>query len=61
MYHSRSPRRYHNTGGQASYYPPLSDEARFLQRLAEGSPMPPETTDAGNATARAEYAGAVEK
>ena len=27
MDHSRSPRRYHNAGGQVSYYPPLSDEA----------------------------------
>ena len=35
MDHSQSPRRYHNAGGQVSYYPPLSDEARFLQRLAE--------------------------
>ena len=35
MDHSRSPRRYHNAGGQVSYYPPLSDEARFVQRLAD--------------------------
>ena len=52
MDHSRSPRRYHNAGGQVSYYPPLSDEARFLQRLAEPE-LPPGTTDAERAAARA--------
>ena len=35
MDHSRSPRRYHNAGGQVSYYPPLSDEVGLLRRLVE--------------------------
>ena len=60
MDHSRSPRRYHNAGGQVSYYPPLSDEARFLRRLAEEPEMPPGTTDAERAAARAEAAAGVE-
>ena len=59
MDHSRSPRRYHNAGGQVSYYPPLSDEARLLQRLAE-SELPPGATDAERAAARAEAAAGVE-
>ena len=59
MDHSRSPRRYHNAGGQVSYYPPLSDEARFLQRLAEPE-LPPGTTDAERAAARADTAAEVE-
>ena len=58
MDHSRSPRRYHNAGGQVSYYPPLSDEARFLQRLAEPE-LPPGTTDAERAAAAAEVEAAV--
>ena len=59
MDHSRSPRRYHNAGGQVSYYPPLSDEARFLQRLAEPE-LPPGATDAERAAARADAAAGVE-
>ena len=59
MDHSRSPRRYHNAGGQVSYYPPLSDEARLLQRLAEPE-LPPEATDAERAAARADSAAGVE-
>ena len=35
MDHSRSPRRYHNAGGQVSHYPPLSEEAGLLRRLVE--------------------------
>ena len=40
MDHSRSPRRYHNAGGQVSYYPPLSDEARRALRGTAPEPMP---------------------
>ncbi len=54
MDRSRSPRvMYPRT--------PLSDEARFLQRLAEGAEMTPATTDAERTAARAEWAGAVEE
>ena len=60
MDHSRSPRRYHNAGGQVSYYPMLSDEARFLQRLAEPE-LPPGASDAERATARASAAAEVEE
>ena len=59
MDHSRSPRRYHNAGGQVSYYPPLSDEASFLQRLAEPE-LPPRASDAERAAARADAAAGVE-
>ena len=55
MDHSRSPRCYHNAGGQVSCYPPLSDEARFLQRLAEPE-LPPGATDAERAAATADAA-----
>ena len=48
MDRSRSPRRI-----------PLSDEARFLQRLAEPE-LPPGTTDAERAAARADAAAEVE-
>ena len=58
MDHNRSTRRSHNAGGQVSYYPPLSDEARLLQRLAEPQ-LPPGATDAERAAARAEAEAAV--
>ena len=60
MDRNRSPRRYHNAGGQVSYYPPLSDEARLLQRLEEVE-LPPGATDAERVAARAEAAAGVEQ
>ena len=60
MDRSRSPPVLYPRGnGQVSYHPPLSDGARFLQRLAEPE-LSPGATDAERAAARAEAAAVVE-
>ena len=62
MHRSRSPRVLyprHVGNGQVSHYPPLSAEARLLQRLAEPE-LPPGATDTERAAARAEAAAGVE-
>ena len=60
MDRSRSPHVPRNVGnGQASYDSPLSDEARFPQKLAERLEMQ-EATAAVRAAVQAEWACAVE-